>query len=202
LARGEKSGEPIPPRIRQLAAAGSDLEQSGGSFFDAVFEPTRVRPMHNLALGRVRPTPLDPDCGLRIQLRYLASGPEKDPPLRGVPWEYLYDPALPGGFLAVSEPRLSLVRSLARGTRSEETYIEYPVRLLTVLANPAAGPNPIDTAEERRLIEMTLGGAGLNSFVGDPREPRANAAGWRSSSPTSTRCATPAAGRAAPPGRG
>lgn len=88
-------------------------------------------------------------CGLRIRLR-LTETPE----LAGLPWEYLYNPAV-NRFLALSV-ETPLVRYLELPERIRPLAVTPPLRVLALIASPRDHA-PLDVEREWQRLRAALG---------------------------------------------
>jgi len=162
-------------QIELLAALqidGPRLRQLGTQLFEQLFEPGEVRPLYFLARGGLAAKP-----GMALRIQVVPVEPGGSASLRGMPWEYLYNP-LEASFVALEQAHNSVTRSFIRAGPCQELPLALPVTMLSVLANPAVGKRfQIDLEAERKLMLDAVQQAGLKAVVCHPKDPAASQPG-------------------------
>ncbi|WP_368680477.1 CHAT domain-containing protein (plasmid) [Rhodococcus opacus] len=134
-------------RVRSSAAESMarTIEDFGGQLYAAVFGGDIAE-----CLTRSRDA-VEPDGGLRIRLRL----DERCPELVNLPWEYLYDPRN-RRYLCLSE-RTPLVRYMPLRSRVSPLAVAAPLRILTVVADPAGSDaDSLEVEHEWEILKAAL----------------------------------------------
>ncbi|GEM_PF-3047648 len=140
----KKAFKDIEEKLRRLSAGLHDTRELGKKLYEAIFQNSiDARFMQSLGLiSRDKKN-------LRIRLRLDA------PEISRLPWEYLYNEALPGEFVALNS-NISLARYIPLADHREWAALRPPLRILVVISSPSDLPL-LDIESEKALIKECLG---------------------------------------------
>jgi hypothetical protein len=129
---------------RQSAFFQKSVKVFGGAIYDALFAGDL-----RVSLGRCLDEAREQGVPLRIKLRLHES-----PELADLPWEFLY--AASSDRFLVLDNDTPLVHSLELSEASEPIAVAPPLRILTVISNPADLGPPLDVEGEWTLLQESM----------------------------------------------
>ncbi len=148
--RGSGSAQSAPTTARKEEQAGwRSPHQIGDQLFRALFSG-RVRTLYDRSLGHIEG---QPNRGLRLMLHLDPEHPDLAQ-LASLPWELLYQNET-RDFLSLNH-LTPIVRYLDVPRPTRPQPFQPPLRILVVVSSPT-GVDPLDLAQERRLIEEAWG---------------------------------------------